>query len=60
MGGFVWKMVGGKVSIYDRFDGFIHYIVLSDDEQKHVNSGGKLVIVHACGTEVHVKLPRLN
>jgi len=55
-----WKFSGGKISIYDSLGAFIHHVELQDDERKHLETGGKLIIVHACGTEVHAKLPHFT
>ena len=55
-GKLIWKVSGGKISIYNHDGALIHHIPLDESEQAHLNRGGKIIVVHACGTEVHIKL----
>jgi hypothetical protein len=33
-----------------------HTVNLTDDEHNHLNNGGKLILIHACGWQPHIKL----
>jgi hypothetical protein len=33
-----------------------HKVDLTDDELDHLDNGGKIIIVHACGYQPHIKI----
>lgn len=33
-----------------------HTVNLTDDELKHLDKGGKIIVIHACGHQEHVKI----
>jgi hypothetical protein len=35
----------------------LHDVHLGEGDKEHLRNGGKLVIVHGCGTEVHFRAP---
>lgn len=38
----------------------LHTINLNDDERSHLSLGGTIVLVHGCGTTLHVTVPRFR
>lgn len=58
-GGMIWKLIGGKIEFYsNENDAFLHHVDLEPHEELHLRNGGKVVVIHGCGTEFHVRLPR--
>lgn len=55
------KQLEFSVASYDPLTGqtkhtITHTVSLTDDEHNHLNNGGKIVIVHACGWQAHIQL----
>ena len=58
-----FNQITGTVTFYTLKDkeredlkAFSHCVKLSEDDKEHLNAGGKLVVVHACGKELHVRM----
>jgi hypothetical protein len=55
-----WKLVGGEIHVYDSLNVLLHSVSLTPSEKAHLDAGGKIVVVHACGTEMHMRLPHFG
>jgi hypothetical protein len=33
-----------------------HKVDLTDDEHEHLQNGGKIILIHACGWQPHIKI----
>lgn len=47
------------VEFYNNKNQFTHKVNFSDAEQNHLRNGGTIIVVHACGNELHVKVPKV-
>lgn len=56
----IWKLVGGDIHVYDEREALLHKVELSASDKIHLAGGGSILLVHACGTEFHVKLPHIR
>ncbi len=50
-----WKLGNGHVKCYHGESGKeIEHVNLTADENRHLQNGGRLLLVYACGHEVHL------
>ncbi len=56
----LWNLVGGQIHIYDSQSVHLHSVPLTTSDQEHLDAGGRIVVAHACGTEVHIRLPHFG